>query len=64
MYYPTKAFKSVKHLGNTVNLNPKRERTLPFLIYSHEKYIKNGKVLAHLGFKFTVLHGSLTDLSA
>ena len=31
---------------------------------SHEKYIKYGKVLAHLGFKSKVLPGPLTDLSA
>ena len=34
------------------------------LLISHEKYIKDGKVLAHLGFRLTVLSGSLTDLSA
>jgi hypothetical protein len=31
---------------------------------SHEKYIKDGKVLDHLGFKSKVLPGPLTDLSA
>jgi hypothetical protein len=31
---------------------------------SHEKYIKDGKILAHLGFKLKVFPGSLTDLSA
>jgi hypothetical protein len=31
---------------------------------SHEKYIKDGKVLAHLGFRLKVLPGSLTDVSA
>jgi hypothetical protein len=31
---------------------------------THEQYIKDGKVLAHLGFKSKVLPGSLTDLSA
>jgi hypothetical protein len=30
----------------------------------HEKYIKDGKVLAHLEFKLKVLPGSLTDISA
>jgi hypothetical protein len=30
------------------------------LLKSHEKYIKNGKVLAHLGFRLTVLPRSLT----
>jgi hypothetical protein len=34
------------------------------LLISHEKYIKDGKVLDHLGFKSKVLSGSLTDLSA
>ena len=31
---------------------------------SHEKYIKDSKVLAHLGFKLKVLPWSLTDVSA
>jgi hypothetical protein len=31
---------------------------------SHEKYIKDGKVLDHLGFQSKVLPGYLTDLSA
>jgi hypothetical protein len=30
----------------------------------HEKYIKDGKVLAHLGFKSTIFPGTLPDLSA
>jgi hypothetical protein len=30
-------------------------------IKSHEKYIKDGKVLDHLGFKSKVLPGPLTD---
>jgi hypothetical protein len=34
------------------------------LLISHEKYIKNGKVLDHLLIKSNVLPGSLTDLSA
>jgi hypothetical protein len=34
------------------------------LLISHEKYIKDGKVLAHLGFNSMVLSGPLTDLSA
>jgi hypothetical protein len=33
------------------------------LLISHEKYIKDGKVLAHLVFKLKVLPVSLTDLS-
>jgi hypothetical protein len=35
----------------------------PFWIF-HEKYIPNGKVLAHLGFESKVLSGPLTDLNA
>ena len=31
---------------------------------SHKKYIKDGKVLDHLGLKSKVLPGPLTDLSA
>jgi hypothetical protein len=34
------------------------------LLISYEKYIKDGKVLDHLGFKSKVLSRSLTDLSA
>ena len=34
------------------------------LLISHEKYIKDGKFLNHLGFKSKVLPGPLTDLSA
>jgi hypothetical protein len=34
------------------------------LSISHEKYIKAGKVLAQLGFKLKVLHGSITKVSA
>jgi hypothetical protein len=34
------------------------------LLIFHEKYIKDGKVLAHLRFKSKVLPGPLTDLSA
>ena len=34
------------------------------LLISHEKYIKDGKVLAHLGFMSKVLPGPLTDLRA
>ena len=34
------------------------------LCISHEKYIKDDKVLAHLGFRLNVLSGPLTDLSA
>jgi hypothetical protein len=35
-----------------------------FFMVSHEQYIKNGKVLDHLGFMSKVLPGPLTDLSA
>ena len=31
------------------------------LLISHDKYIKDGKGLAHLGLKSKVLPGSLTD---
>jgi hypothetical protein len=34
------------------------------LLISHEKYIKDGKVLVHLGIKSKLLPGPLTDLSA
>jgi hypothetical protein len=34
------------------------------LLISHEKYIKDGKVLAHLWLTSKVLPGLLTDLSA
>jgi hypothetical protein len=33
------------------------------LLISNEKYIKDGKVLAHLGLRLKVLPGSLTDVS-
>jgi hypothetical protein len=31
------------------------------LLISHEKYFKDGKVLAHLGFQSKVFPGPLTD---
>jgi hypothetical protein len=34
------------------------------LYISHEKYIKDGKVFAHLGIALKILPGSLTDVSA
>jgi hypothetical protein len=34
------------------------------LYISHEKYIKDGNVLAHLGFRLKELPVSLTDISA
>ena len=34
------------------------------LLISHEKYIKDGKVLAYLGFQSKIFPGPLTDLSA
>jgi hypothetical protein len=34
------------------------------LLISHEKYIKDGKVLAHLGVRLKILPRSLTDVSA
>jgi hypothetical protein len=33
------------------------------LLISHDKYIKDGKDLAHLGFKLKVFSVALTDLS-
>ena len=32
------------------------------LLISHEQYIKDGKVLSHLGFTLNILRVSLTDL--
>jgi hypothetical protein len=58
---PTQALKSVKGPANTFDFNPKWSRTL---LISHEKYIKDDKVLDHLGLKLKVFPGSLTDLSA
>jgi hypothetical protein len=34
-----------------------------YLCISHEKYIKDGKILAHFGLRLKVLLGSLTDLT-
>ena len=34
------------------------------LCISHEEYIKDGTVLAHVGIKLKVLPGPLSDLSA
>jgi hypothetical protein len=34
------------------------------LLISHEKYIKDGKVLDHFRFQSTVFLGPLTDVSA
>jgi hypothetical protein len=34
------------------------------VLISHEKYIKDCKVLDHLGFRSKVLPGSLTDIGA
>ena len=64
-----------KCLGGIMNLTPTARcqiSTLMFenklwrgsLLISHEKYIKDGKVLAHLGVKLKVLVRSLTDVSA
>jgi hypothetical protein len=47
---PTQGLQSVKGPGNT--------------LISHEKYIKDGKVLDHLGGQSKVFSGPLTDLSA
>jgi hypothetical protein len=48
---------------STLIFENKMWRVGPLLI-SHEKYIKDGKVLAHVGCKLKVLQGYLTDLSA
>jgi hypothetical protein len=75
---PTQALKSVKGPGNTLggflHLKPTvgcQISTLIFefvfmeggsLLISHEKYIKDGKVLDHLGLRSKVLPGPLTKL--
>jgi hypothetical protein len=71
VHYYTKTLTTTKDLGNTVKLGPKWARTLPSLIYfswdleiSHEKDIKEGKILDHFGLKLMVLPGPLTDLRA
>jgi hypothetical protein len=66
MYYPTQALKSVKHPSNTVNLDPKRARTLPSLIYFSWDIYRDptGIILAHLRFSLNVLPGYLIDVSA
>jgi hypothetical protein len=46
MQKPTQALQSVKDPGN---------------ILSHEKYIKDGKVLARLRFQSNIFPGPLTD---
>jgi hypothetical protein len=48
---------------STLIFENKMWRVGPLLI-SHEKYIKDGKVLAHVGCKLKVLQESLTDLSS
>jgi hypothetical protein len=48
---------------STLIFENKLWRVGPLLI-SHKKYIKDGKVLSHLGFKLKVCLGSLTDFSA
>ena len=47
MKKPTKALKLVKGPGNTFDIN-------------NDKYIKDGKVLAHLGFQSDFLHVKFT----
>jgi hypothetical protein len=54
---PTQALRSVKDQGNTLDLSPKS-------INIPSKYIKDGKVLDHLGFQSKILPKPLTDLSA
>jgi hypothetical protein len=66
------AFTSLKCLGGCLHLKPTvgcQISTLIFefflwrgyLLISHDKYIKDSTVLAHLGFKSKVLPGFLTD---
>jgi hypothetical protein len=42
----------------------KNYAVLRYFFMGYEKYIKDGKVLAHLEFKSKILPGPLTDLSA
>ena len=71
----TRVFNWLKCLGGRMHLKPTvgcQISTLIFyfflwrgsLLISYEKYIKDGKFLAHLGLQSRILHGSLTDLSA
>jgi hypothetical protein len=70
-----RAFNRLKCLCGFLHLKPTIGCQISTLIFeeknygggslwiSHEKYIKDGKVLAHLGFQSKVFSGSLTDLS-
>ena len=70
-----RVFNCRKCLGGIMHLKPTAGCQISTLIFenklwmgrslliSHEKYIKDGKVLAHLEFKLMVLAGSLADVS-
>jgi hypothetical protein len=70
----TRAFNRLKCLGGFLHLKPTAGCQISTLIFdflwrealliSHEKYIKDGKVLDHLWFMSKVLPVPLTDLSA
>jgi hypothetical protein len=71
----TRAFNRLKFLGGFLHLKPTARCQISTLIFdfflwrgvlliSHEKYIKDGKVLDHLGFMSKVFPEPLTDLSA
>jgi hypothetical protein len=70
----TRAFNILKCLGGFLHLKPAAGCQISNLIFdffygggalliSHEKYVKDGKVLDHLWFISKVLPGPLTDLS-
>jgi hypothetical protein len=72
----TRAFNRLKCLGGFLHLKPTAGCQISTLIFdfflwrggalliSHEKYIKDGKVLDYLGFQSKVFPGPLTDLSS
>jgi hypothetical protein len=56
---------SVKGPGNIFDLSPKWQRTLSsFGKLSHQKYIKDDKVLANLELRLKVFPRPLADLNA
>jgi hypothetical protein len=54
---PTQAHRTVKGPGNTIDVSPKWGS----LLISHEKYIKDDKVLARLGLQSKIFPGPFTD---
>jgi hypothetical protein len=56
--YPPRHFRQVKALSN-INLLFENTLWRGSLLISYEKYIKDGKVLAHLGFPSKILSGPL-----